>query len=116
MGVSDYPDGAQLAAIPVRDNPEASRFEMDIGGLLAISNYRLDGNVVRFTHTEVPEALRGKGVASRLIGATLDTARERQWMVIPQCSAVASYMRRYKATQDLLAPQARAIFAARDAD
>jgi len=110
MGFSDYPDLAQLAAIPVRDNPEASRFEMDIGGGLAISNYYLDGNVVRFTHAEVPEALRGRGIASRLIGETLDIARERHWLVIPQCSAVASYMRRHKETQDLLAPQARAFF------
>ncbi len=98
------------AAMSVLDNPEASRFEAELDGQLAISEYTLSGDTLTFTHTAVPEALQGRGVASRLIGEAMASARERGLKVVPQCSAVAAYMRRHKETQDLLAPSARPAF------
>lgn len=98
------------AAMSVLDNPEASRFEAALDGQLAVSEYSLSGDTITFTHTAVPEALQGRGVASRLIGEALAMARERGWKVVPQCSAVAAYMRKHKETQDLLAPSARPAF------
>jgi uncharacterized protein len=41
----------------LHDNLELSRFEMNDDGILAVANYRLAGNVITFTHTEVlPQA------------------------------------------------------------
>ena len=59
------------------DDRELSRFEMDDDGILAVANYRLAGNLITFTHTEVPPQARGHGLASRLIAGALETARAR---------------------------------------
>lgn len=99
------------ASLPLRDNPEASRFEAELDGQLAICEYRIDGHVITFTHTEVPEVFQGKGVASKLIGFALDSARARGLTVTPNCSAVASYMQRHAESQDLLTAQGKLIIA-----
>jgi predicted GNAT family acetyltransferase len=99
------------ASLPLRDNPEASRFEAELDGQLAICEYEIDGKVITFTHTEVPEAFQGKGVASKLIGFALAAARQRGLAVTPNCSAVASYMQRHAESQDLLTEQGKAIVA-----
>lgn len=89
--------------IEVRDNPDGSRFEAMVDGVLALAAYRLEGERICFTHTEVPAALGGRGIGSALIGAALAAARERGLKVVPQCTFVAAYMQRRPETQDLLA-------------
>lgn len=82
--------------------PEASRFELSLGGELALCTYRLDGDVMDLTHTRVPIAHEGRGIAAALVRATLDWARSQGLRVRPRCSYVAAYMRRHPETQDLL--------------
>lgn len=89
--------------IDVHDNPDAGQFEATIDGMLALAAYRLEGDRISFTHTEVPAALGGRGIGSALIGAALAAARERGLKVVPQCTFVAAYMERRPETQDLLA-------------
>ncbi|HEX2114717.1 MAG TPA: GNAT family N-acetyltransferase [Alphaproteobacteria bacterium] len=88
----------------VRDNPPARRFELEVDGTLAIAMYRLDGNTMAFTHTEVPARLQGRGIGSRLIRGALEAARARGLRVIPLCSFVADYIRRHPEVQDLVDP------------
>ena len=90
-------------AIDVRDNAQASRFEVRIDGAVAVADYRLEGDRILLTHTEVPAALEGRGLGSALIRAALASARERGLKVVPQCTFVAAYMQRHPETQDLLA-------------
>ena len=93
-------DANQLA---IRDNPDRHRFEVDLGdGSLAIAEYTLPEGKILFTHTEVPPAHEGKGIASRLIRFALDDARRRGLKVIPLCPFVAAYMQRHAEVQDLL--------------
>ena len=47
----------------VRDNPAAHRFELVVDRHLAFSEYTLEGDVITFTHTLVPPAIEGRGVA-----------------------------------------------------
>jgi predicted GNAT family acetyltransferase len=42
------------------------RFEIEQNGQNAYLEYSLGGNVLELSHTEVPEALRGLGLASSL--------------------------------------------------
>jgi uncharacterized protein len=87
----------------VRNNEQGSRYELELDGALAIAAYeRRDGALV-FTHTEVPEALAGRGIASRLIKGALDDARARGLKVVPLCTFVAAYIERHPAEQGLLA-------------
>jgi predicted GNAT family acetyltransferase len=97
--------------ITVRDNPPESRFEAIVDGRTAVAMYEVTPGVITFTHTRVPEALRGKGIANELAKTALAAARERGLQVIPKCTFFASYMKRHSETQDLLTPEARAQLA-----
>ncbi|UBH05760.1 hypothetical protein K8P10_001271 [Leucobacter sp. Psy1] len=60
------------------------------------AHYRLLGDDgIDFDHTLVPTALRGQGIASRLVHAavTSDLARERR--IAASCPFVATYLREH---------------------
>jgi predicted GNAT family acetyltransferase len=90
-------------AVPVAHNLAQHRFEVVVDGKLSRCDYQLDGRVMRLVHTEVPSALEGRGIASRLVAAALAYAREQGVTVAPVCSYVRSYMRRHPETASLLA-------------
>ncbi len=79
----------------VHDNPEFSRFELDIDGETALAYYRIDNDVMVFTSTQTPPKLRGQGVASELIRNALEFARARGLKVRGDCSFVVDYLRRH---------------------
>ena len=87
----------------VRDNTALSRFELDVNGVTAVANYKLDGKVMTFTHTETPEETRGAGIASRLIEVALQAVRMRGLKIVPRCSFVRAYLEKHPEFQDLLA-------------
>ncbi len=89
--------------ITVTHNPAASRFEALVQGHLALCEYRLRDGVMAFTHTEVPAALEGQGIAGALVAAALAWCREQGFKAQPLCSYVASYMKRHPETLDLMA-------------
>ncbi len=80
-------------------NEAASRFEADIGGRLAVCVYRRQGDEALFTHTEVPPAAQGQGVAAALVKEALAWAAREGLRVRPLCSYVVAYMRRHPETQ-----------------
>ena len=59
----------------VSDNPAMSRFEMPSGDAIAFIEYRRAGDRIVLIHTEVPEALSGQGVGSKLVAGVLDQIR-----------------------------------------
>lgn len=82
--------------------PEAQRFEARFDEGLALCAYRRQAEELLLTHTEVPAALEGRGIAAALVRAALDWARAEGLKVRPLCSYVSMYMRRHPDTQDLL--------------
>ncbi len=77
----------------VRHDENRQRFEIVIDGEVAHLDYRmLSDNVVDFTHTYTPNALRGRGLAAQLVEAGVAHARERGWQVIGSCSYVAAWL------------------------
>ena len=87
----------------VADNRERGRYELTVEGHTAFAAYRVDGDVITFTHTVVPPALEGQGIASRLILHALGDVRSRGMTLIAQCPFVAAYIRKHPEWADLLA-------------
>jgi predicted GNAT family acetyltransferase len=87
----------------VRDNSEQNRFEMDLGGPLAIAAYRMSPGVVTIYHTEVPPQHGGQGIGSALVRGTLDIIRARNEKVHPRCPFVSAFIRKNPQYRDLLA-------------
>lgn len=85
----------------VHDNRGESRFELTVDGESAVAAYERDGDTIVFTHTVVPEALRGQGIGSRLIAGALAQVRGEGLKVVPQCPFVAAYLRDHPNAADL---------------
>jgi uncharacterized protein len=90
-------------AIPVRDNPEKSRYELDVDGHLCIVDYRLSSGVITLVHTEVSPELGGRGVGSQLVRGVLEDVRRRGLKAVVRCSFIRRYMEKHPEFNDLLA-------------
>jgi predicted GNAT family acetyltransferase len=87
----------------VRDNAELHRFELAVDGSVAFAAYVPRGDTVVFTHTEVPSALGGRGIGSKLAQGALDLVRADGKKVVAQCPFIASWIARHSDYGDLLA-------------
>lgn len=92
----------------VEHDPQAQIFTMTVEGHRSVLDYQLAGSVMTITHTVVPPAIGGRGIAADLMRAALAAARTAGWTVIPACSYAAAYMQRHpdagerQHTEDLL--------------
>lgn len=72
-----------------------SRFVTTVDGVQAAAEYHLDGSVMVVDHTEVPEALGGRGIAGALVRAAFEHARREGWAVRAACPYAAAWARRH---------------------
>ena len=79
------------------------RFQALVDGQRCVADYRLDSGVMTITHTHVPTALEGRGIAAALTRAALEHARAAGLKVRPLCSYARVYMQRHPETSELLA-------------
>jgi uncharacterized protein len=86
----------------IRNNTALDRFELEVDGQLAVAYYRMTPGVVTFVHTEVPQALSGRGVATKLIHGALEMVRAQGLKVVPQCPFVSAFMGKHPEYNDLL--------------
>ena len=91
----------------VRDNPEKSRCEMAIGDAVAFIEYRWEDDWIVLTHTDVPEALSGQGVGSKLVRAVLDRLRADGARVESRCQFVTAFVKRHPEYRNWLAERGR---------
>ncbi len=77
-----------------RHNPELSRYELEVDGLLAVADYQRSGHRLVIPHVEADPALRGKGAASRLMERVASTARAEGMRITPLCSYAAAWLQR----------------------
>jgi hypothetical protein len=87
----------------VRNNIAANRYELETEKGIAFSEYHRRDDPIVFTHTVVPKALEGLGIASRLTAAALADVRAQGLKVISHCPFVSAYIQRHPEEQDLLA-------------
>jgi predicted GNAT family acetyltransferase len=86
----------------VRDNKSRQRFELDVEGAMAFANYRLAQDKVIITHTETPPALRGRGIASRLVKGALEMIRADGLKVVAGCGFVVDYLEKHPEYSDIV--------------
>ena len=86
----------------VRDNPEKSRFELEIGGQIVFARYARQGSTLVIPYVEAAPPLRGTGAADRLMQGVMEIARAERLKVKPLCSYARGWMRRHREYHDLL--------------
>lgn len=76
--------------------------EVQIGELL----YKLDGDFLIISHTEVEAHYRGNKIAEELVLATVEQARVGHLKIVPECSFAGAVFERYPEYIDMLAKKA----------
>ena len=66
-------------------------------------DYTIDGDVRAITHTSVPEAIGGRGIAGNLVRSALEHARAAGLRVRPACEYAEAWMSRHPEYDDLRA-------------
>lgn len=91
-----------LDNVSIINNAVENRFEAKVDEHLAVIDYYRKGDAIVYTHTGVPDALSGQGLASKMARTALDYAREENLTVIPECPFVRAYIRRHPEYLDLV--------------
>jgi predicted GNAT family acetyltransferase len=91
------------AAPELRHDPQGQRFVADVDGFSGHLDYERDARSLIVTHTFVPPAIGGRGVAAALVRAAAELARASGLRLVPACSYAATWLRRHPEYADLQA-------------
>ncbi|OOG50200.1 GNAT family N-acetyltransferase [Rhodanobacter sp. C01] len=87
----------------IQHDRSAHRFSTQVDGADCGLDYALVAGVMTITHTGVPPAVGGRGIASALVQEAFATARREGWKVVPACSYSAVWLGRHPEYRDLVA-------------
>jgi uncharacterized protein len=93
---------AELEHVPITYNEAEQSFELIVEGTRAFIDFKKKANIISLIHTEVPEDIRGKGVAGSMVEKTFNYLEERGMRLVPTCSYVRYYLSRYPEWNRLL--------------
>ena len=79
----------------IQHDRAAHRFETQVDGIECVLDYTLAAAVMTITHTGVPAAVGGRGIASALVQAAFEAARSEGWKVVPACSYASVWIGRH---------------------
>jgi predicted GNAT family acetyltransferase len=84
------------------NNEEKQRFEIALDEEFAFIEYRWhDGNIV-LMHTEVPESMRGKGIAQQLAKQAFEYVRDNNLQAVVYCPFLLSYLKKHPEYSDVV--------------
>ena len=84
------------------NNEKLMHFEIHEGNDIAFLEYRFYKKDIAFMHTEVPESMEGKGVASALAEYAFKYAKEHAKPVMVYCPFVSTYLKRHPEVHEQL--------------
>ncbi|ARD43176.1 GNAT family N-acetyltransferase [Colwellia sp. PAMC 21821] len=76
-------------------NEAASKYEYHIERHIAYITYDDQNGHMHLTHTIVPEALAGKGLAKTLLEAVLQQIKKDNKQAVAKCSYIVKYLEKY---------------------
>ncbi|PHS33722.1 MAG: N-acetyltransferase [Sulfurovum sp.] len=85
----------------LKHNQKENKYEFHIDGHIAYITYDNQDGVLHLTHTIVPDALAGKGLAKKLTIAVMNEIELQGLKVQPQCSYIVAFMEKNPEYQHL---------------
>ncbi|MGB2740362.1 MAG: GNAT family N-acetyltransferase [Cognaticolwellia sp.] len=82
-------------------NEKESKYEYHIDGHVAYITYDDQNGNMHLTHTIVPEALAGKGLAKALLEAVLAQIKLDNKKAVAKCSYIVNYLAKHPEANDL---------------
>jgi len=93
--------------LPLKVNAAAHQLQLDVDGHIAFIDYKLVNQELFLIHTEVPDELRGKGIANTIIVKALQYAKDNNYKIVPLCPFVQAYLKRHPEWNALVAEDAQ---------
>ena len=87
----------------IAHHPIPGRFATEVDGQQAHLDYEMAGDVMHITHTIVPDAIAGRGIAGDLVQAAFELARQEMWRVKPVCSYAEGWVAKHPQYKEMLA-------------
>jgi hypothetical protein len=84
------------------NNANKKRFELKLDDAVAALYYTVFEDKLYLEHTEVPEALQGRGIARKLVEGALEYAKTHNLPIVPMCPYANKYIQRNPQYQALL--------------
>ena len=84
------------------NNEGAQQFQIPIDGKLALIRYTRKDDKIYLMHTEVPEALSGRGIAGMMAEKVFRYIEEKNWILVPLCTYIQAYLKRHPEWERLL--------------
>ena len=95
-------------SISILKSEELNRFEIYSDGELAgFADFKIENQVISYTHTEIDPRFGGQGLGSQLIKEVLDEALEQNLEVAPNCSFVSAYIKKNSEKYLHLVPESK---------
>ncbi|BBX98960.1 GNAT family N-acetyltransferase [Mycobacterium lacus] len=96
---------ADNTGAPTTVSAELGKYTISVDGkTVGVAEFADRGNQRVFYHTEVDPGFGGRGLATILVKAALDGARNDGKRVVPVCSMVGTVLRKYPEFDDLTDP------------
>ncbi len=88
----------------VQQDTSMNRFELLVDGAgVGEADYRIDGNSIVITHTEIDPSQRGKGLGGELVRGALNLIRaDTNYRVVASCPFTADWISKHPEYEDLL--------------
>ena len=89
--------------IEIANNEADHNFEFVVEGHRSFIDYKIKDGKIYLVHTEVPEELEGRGIASVMVSKAFKYIEESGLKLVPLCSYVQSYLQRHPEWDRILA-------------
>ncbi len=86
----------------IRHYPEKKLFETVIDGQTASVEYRIEDGMLDITHTQVPETISGRGVASALVKAAYNYGFMNGLRPTATCPYAIKWLERHPELKDIV--------------
>ncbi|MGK0388615.1 MAG: putative GNAT family acetyltransferase [Maribacter sp.] len=82
-----------MNSFEIKHFPEKKRFEMEVEGQIATVSYTLEDETLYLVHSEIPAALRGRGMGKILVEAAFEYIKKNDLKAVPICSFIRKVAR-----------------------
>ncbi|MGD1007719.1 MAG: GNAT family N-acetyltransferase [Ignavibacteriaceae bacterium] len=91
-------------SLEIKHDEDDNKFYTIVDGSEAYLRYIMDDyNTMEIIQTYVPNELRDRGIAGKIVRKCLSFAEEKKLRIIPTCSYTAAFIKRHKEFENLLA-------------
>ena len=91
-----------MEPILITNNEKEQQFQVRVDGEMAYLEYRFYKGDIALMHTEVPDGLGGRGIASALAEYAFRYARDHKMPVMVYCPFVGGYLKKHPEHMELL--------------